>query len=94
MTTTSTPGVDRDAGRSGARLAPGRSRWQKIIGILGLVVVLWVGDRLYDVIRSGGIGPGGDHQPSGPPSSQPSDRDQSPSGADSGGHDPTRFDHG
>ena len=71
------------------------ARWQKTVGVLGLVVVLWVGDRLYDVISSGGLGPGGDHQPSGgPPATQPADSDEPAPGADTSGHDPSQFDHG
>jgi hypothetical protein len=59
------------------------SRWQKMTGIMGLVVVLWVGNNLFDTISSGGMGSGGDHAPpGGPPTTQPA-----------GGHDPSQFDH-
>lgn len=44
-------GPDRDA-------VTGTSGWQKVVGILGLVVVLWVGNELYDVIVFDGFGPG------------------------------------
>lgn len=37
----------------------GTSRWQKIVGIMGLVVVLAVGGDLYDVVTGGARGPGG-----------------------------------
>lgn len=38
-------GPDRQA-------APATSGWQKVVGILGLVVVVWVGSELYDVVLS------------------------------------------
>ena len=95
MSETSTePAVDPAAVR---RSSAGLSRWQKVIGVLGLVVVLWVGDRLSDVIGSGGIGPGGDHGPSGvTPTTEPAGTDTSTPGGGSGGeggHDPSQFDH-
>lgn len=37
----------------------GAPRWQKVIAILGLLVVAWVGDRLYDVVSFDGSGTGG-----------------------------------
>ncbi len=58
------------------------TRWQQVIGILGLVVVLWVGNRLYDVIGSDGPGPGGGTPPGVAPP------------APDGEHDPSQFDHG
>lgn len=79
------------------------SRWQRAVGILGLVVVFWVGDRLYDVIRSDGTsssgsdGGGGGHQPpGGDPSPPPAAGDDAPPSSDGGssGHDPSQFDHG
>lgn len=72
------------------------TKWQKVVGILGLVVVLWVGDRLADVIRSGGVRAGGDHQPAGrTPTSQPTATGNPTLGSDGGGdgHDPSRFGH-
>lgn len=65
------PGVGPDT-------APGAatSRWQKVVGVLGLIVVLWVGNDTYQVIDGNfGGGPpaanqgtdgGGGHRP-GPP---------------------------
>jgi hypothetical protein len=96
MTATSTePAVDPAAVR---RSTGGLSRWQRLIGVLGLVVVFWVGDRLYDVISSGGIGPGADHGPSGgTPTTEPVGTDTPTPGGGSGGeggHDPSQFDHG
>ncbi|MGH2532060.1 MAG: hypothetical protein ACRDJW_07100 [Thermomicrobiales bacterium] len=37
----------------------GTSRWQKMVGIIGIVVVLWVGNRMYDTVFGAGPGPGG-----------------------------------
>jgi hypothetical protein len=37
----------------------GTSRWQKVVGILGVLVVLWVGNDTYKVI-DGDFGGGGD----------------------------------
>jgi hypothetical protein len=45
-------GLDRGSSR-------GASRWQKVIAILGLVVVAWVGDRVYDVVSFDGPATGG-----------------------------------
>ncbi len=74
---------------------PRATGWQKAVGILGLVVLFWVGDRLSEVISRGDIGPGGDHGPAGPtPTSQPVNGERLPSGSDlDGGHDPSQFDH-
>lgn len=74
----------------------GIQRWQRAVGILGLVVVFWVGNRLYDVIDRGRAGPGATQQHGGAPASQPtgtdpSDPAQGPSGG--GDHDPSRFNH-
>ncbi|MGH9133724.1 MAG: hypothetical protein ACRDZZ_07290 [Ilumatobacteraceae bacterium] len=76
--------------------AGGLSRWQKIVGILGLVVVLGVGNRLYDVIDRGAMGPGQQHGPGsgGTPTTQPTPGGGSAPGTDTGGHDPSQFDHG
>jgi hypothetical protein len=54
-----------DAGEDTAAGAPraaptGISRWQKVVGILGLVVVLGVSDRISNVIFGSGLGPVGD----------------------------------
>ena len=37
----------------------GASRWRKVIAILGLVAVAWVGDRVYDVVSFDGSVTGG-----------------------------------
>jgi hypothetical protein len=42
----------------------GTSRWQKVVGILGLVVLLWVGNQMLNTLLGRGPGPGGmDHGP-------------------------------
>ncbi|MGH8775443.1 MAG: hypothetical protein ACRDWI_09810 [Jiangellaceae bacterium] len=92
MTTTTDAAIDAAPVEPSARRLSG---WQKAIGVLGLVVVFWVGDRLYDVIDSGGVSSGGDHAPGGSPTSQPTDTDNSTPGGTTGGggHDPSQFDH-
>ncbi len=70
------------------------SRWQKLIGVLGLGVVLWVGTDLVDIITSGSQPPGGapDHRPPGStPRSFVDDGDRTPRGGN--GHDPSQFNH-
>lgn len=109
MTTTSSEHSAQPAGGTAPRrpAAGGLSRWQKAIGALGLVVVLWVGDRLYTVIDRGGAGPGVEHGPGGgtpvseppggtPTSVPPGGADPTPGGGqrDPAGHDPSQFDHG
>lgn len=98
MATTS-PDAAGEARAQARRATPGTSPWQKAIGIAGLVVVLWVGDNLFDTITSDGMGtgadPGGHAPPSGVPTTQPTDGDNpTPVGGNEGGHDPTQFDHG
>jgi hypothetical protein len=95
MTTTTHPDVDQDPEGRPIRHAAGTSRWQKAIGILGLVVVLWASDRLFDVISSGGTTPSADHQPAGgTPTTQPAGSDDPAPGSDTESHDPSQFDHG
>lgn len=83
------------AERSDRRPATSTSRWQMVVGTIGLVVVAWVGSNLFDVVSSGGTRPG-DGPPGGhgPPASAPptDDGDQTPPGG--GAHDPSDFDHG
>ena len=69
----SRPLVDLDADEgtdteSGHRAATRTSRWQKVVGVVGLLVVLWVGGDLYDVVTSGGESPPG-RPGGGPPAS-------------------------
>jgi hypothetical protein len=67
----------------------GTSRWQRVVGMLGLVVVLWVGSELYDVIFFDGTFRGGPQQ--GPVENNDPDGDRTP--PTSGGHDPSQFGH-
>ena len=50
------------------RATPGTSRWQRVVGIIGLLVILWVGNRMLGTFLGRGPGPGG-HGPGqeGPP---------------------------
>lgn len=80
-----------------SRATTGISGWQKAIGVMGLVVVLWVGNNLFDTITSDGMGPGGGPgghaPPDRAPTTQPTDGDD-PAPKGGGGHDPSQFDHG
>jgi hypothetical protein len=44
---------------SGRGPIAGASRWQKVIGIIGLLVILWVGNRMLSTLLGRGHGPGG-----------------------------------
>lgn len=89
----------RDAARMAeleSRTRPVASRWQKVVGILGLVVVVWVGSETYDVVVGdfGGPGPGG-HGQNVPGQEAPvEDQDQEPDTDDGGGHRPPTGRHG
>jgi hypothetical protein len=67
----------------------GTSRWQKVVGAIGLVVILWVGTQMYGAVF-GGVG-GGDHAPGQetPVENQEPEIDVE----DDGGHDPSQRDH-
>jgi hypothetical protein len=65
--TPSHPDADEDTDVGSDRGAiTGTPRWQKAVGILGVLVVLWVGNDTYNVIDGdfGGGGGGGEHGPS------------------------------
>lgn len=70
----------------------GTSRWQMLVGAMGLVVAVWVGGDLYDIVTSGGTGPGGARSPGvNAPAGQPSP----PGGpGGDGGHRPPAGGHG
>lgn len=72
-------GVEPDDG------APtGTSRWQKAVGILGVLVVLWAGSDTYEIIDSDSGG--GNH---GPGQDTPvENQDQEPDTDNGGGHTP------
>lgn len=69
------------------------SRWQRTVGVAGLVAVLWAGSNLYEVIDRGSVGPGGGggaagHGPAGGvPTTQPMGGGHQ--GPPSGGHGPS-----
>lgn len=65
----------------------GTSRWQQVVGILGLVVVVWAGGDLFEVVTSDGAGGPGEA-----PLGGVTEGDQAPPAPDP--HDPSRFDHG
>lgn len=73
------------------------SRWQKVVGILGVLVVLWVGNDTYKVIDGdfGGGGGGGGHGPGPGQEQAPVENDDQPPGTDGGGgHQPPAGGHG
>jgi len=82
-------GVGPDRGAS-----TGTSRWQKVVGILGLLVVLWVGNDTYKVIDGdfGGGAGGGEHGPS--QDAPVENQDQETDTDDGGGHTPPAGGHG
>lgn len=87
------PDVSDDTGVGPERGATARtSRWQKAVGIIGLVVVLWVGSETYEVLY-GDIGDGGPGGPGGgnhgPGQDTPvENQDQEIDTEDDGGHTP------
>lgn len=87
-TTTSGDTGDTGVGPEG-RTTAALSRWQKVVGIAGVAVVVWVGSELYDVIVFDGTFPGGGrHVPA-----DDRDRDTDPTPPTTGGHDPSQFGH-
>lgn len=76
------------------------TRWPKVVGSLGLVVMLWVGNEMYDALY-GDTGGGPDHGGPGggesPAENQEQEIDTDENGDDDGDvgeHDPSQFDHG
>lgn len=69
----------------------GTSRWQKVVGSLGLVVVLWVGTEMYENVTGDFGGGGGGHGPgqSGPVENQGPETDT----GDGGGRAPPAGGH-
>ncbi len=66
---------DTDVGPD-RRATTGTSRWQTIVGIIGIVVVLWVGSRMFDIVFDDG--PGGNRPAEG--------QEQEHTGPPPGGH--------
>jgi hypothetical protein len=73
----------------------GTSRWQKVVGILGLVVILWVGNQMVGQLTGRGGGPGGDGRGPGQDAPPAEIQEQAPDSNDGGGHRPPegRRDH-
>ncbi len=74
---------------SGRGPTPGTSRWHKVVGILGALVVLWVGNDTYTIIDGdfgSGAGGGGEHGPS--QDAPAENQDQETDTDDGGGHTP------
>jgi hypothetical protein len=64
----------------------GTSRWQKAVGILGVLVVLWIGNDTYKVI-DGDFGAGAGGGEHGPGQDTPAEnQDQEPDTDTGGGH--------
>lgn len=74
-------GLDRE-------MTTGTTRWQTVVGVLGLVAVLWVGRELSDVVTSGAARPSGGTPPA-VDQAPPSGGQAPPVGA----HDPSQFNH-
>jgi hypothetical protein len=73
----------------------GISRGQKVVGVVGVLVVLWVGNDTYKVIDGdfGGGGGGGNH--GGPSQDTPVEKEDQEPGTDGGGeHQPPAGGHG
>lgn len=87
------PDADEDSGVGPDRGAStGTSRWQKVLGILGLAVVLWVGSEMYEVLYGDiGGGRGGGH---GPGQDTPVENQDQETDTDDGGHTPPTGGHG
>lgn len=100
-------GDDPDEVGPGYGSTTGSSRWQKVVGSIGLVVVAWVGADSTLVDAWFNDDGGTDHMPGGgdPDGEGPGGRDQSPGGdapegnreqeidVDDGDHDPSQWDH-
>lgn len=80
--------------RAGADAAATVTRWEKMVGILGIAVVVWVGTNLFDVVTSRQSGPGAGHGARGRTAPGHVTDDQGPPPPSGGNpHDPSRFRH-
>ena len=84
---------DTDAKPDRRATTTGAARWQKAVGIIGLLVVLWVGSQMYEVLYGdiGGGGPVGGH---GPGQDAPAEDQDQEIDTDDGGHGPPQGGHG
>ena len=89
MTATSVRDTADDTGVTPDRESTtGTRRWHKIVGIIGLVVALWVGSEMYDVIVTDfGADPG--HG-----GGETSVEEPEVNTGDGGGDDPSQGEHG
>jgi hypothetical protein len=87
--TLSQPDAGEDIGEGPDRGATtSTSRWQKVVGILGVLVVLWVGNDTYKVI-DGDFGGGAGGAEHGPGQDAPAEnQDQETDTDNGGGHTP------
>lgn len=85
-----------DTGAPTPRVRTARpTRWQQLIGVLGVAVVVWAGSNIYDVVTSSGPQGGGGHRPPGTsPQGGDTPSDQPPPPPAGGQHDPSQFNHG
>ena len=91
MTATSDRDTDDDTGVAPDRESTtGTRRWHKIVGIIGLVVAVWVGSEMYDVI-AGDFGSDPDH---GGGETPVENQEQESNTDDGGGDDPFQGEHG
>ena len=80
------PETDDNAITAGADRGQTRiSRWQKVVAIIGLVVLLGVGARMVGAIAGDGTGPGGHGPPVTEPATEPTGDEPAGEG---GGHTP------
>lgn len=94
--TENTPDTGDDSGVTRDHDPPSRtSRWQKVVGILGFVVILWVGDDLLDNVLDRGPGGGGGDPRHGPTQGEDpaEDQEQDTGPDDDGGHEPPEDGH-
>ncbi|HEX9765277.1 MAG TPA: hypothetical protein VGA36_00840 [Nitriliruptorales bacterium] len=84
-------GDDTDDGGPDRGATIGTSPWQKVVGSIGLVVVLWVGSETYDTVTGDFGGGGGDH---GPGQNAPVENQDPETDTDGGGHQPPAGGHG
>lgn len=89
--------TSNDTGVESNRAAStGIIRWQKVVGIIGLLVILWVGNQMVGQLTGRGLGPGGlgpgpgqggfDHSPG--QNAPPAEIQDQETDTEDGGHTP------